>query len=745
MVDSVILDGTEFTEASFAGENYANPDTGILAFGAAVVGHGANLHEGESTTSMTIGAGTKIAEITAARPIFPGSYVEFVDAADAANRMGGEVDSYDKVTGDITFTVSSDYAGSGTISDWLVYCQGKRGRQGDPGDIASQAEAEAGTNNSKVMTPLRVAQAIDAQAGLVLRATVTTATTLTASDGNLVPINMGSAGQSVTLPDATTLADGKPYLFRNIGSREAGIRSSDGVLIARCGAGKTISVTLTDNGTAAGSWAVEGDGALLPLLRVDRILSSTLTTAVQASVALTSEISLHFGRSAAGLMYVWAQKVTPTGTQDGAIALVTGSSADLLWVQRLSDIKAMIAISGGGTVLNIAVDPSTLACTPSSTATATGFGGVRFSSAALFQLACSLSSNLHVAANISGGAVIVQAVDSSGTVPSVGSSVNIVASGGQHVLAVYPVTATTAQVIYIDDSGTAGSPFSLRTVVVSVSGTTCTVGTSAGINDVIDGSAYPAVNLTPGSSVVMYADANDGDVKAVHLGASGTTSTAGTPLVVEAGTFGLWNAGSMSASRYAPLLYPLNNTQLLATYPGPSGGDPVRHAVITNSAGTLSAGFIVQGLVVGLSNGVNLPQRPTGFLIARLPATSSPNGVFAVEISGSTLTVAGWVEVPESPGALTAQAQTAFGLSGGHYGLFTSSTSSGETKQLSLHYLRWPDAGPPSYVGKFAAPAMSTAAAMTPLRSNQLAYTATTVAQVGATALVKLAIWEFPL
>lgn len=58
-------------------------------------------------------------------------------------------------------------------------------------DLASQAEAEAGTNNTKLMTPLRVAQAIDAQVpaaeGMTLLGTLTTTsgTTQTLSGLNL--------------------------------------------------------------------------------------------------------------------------------------------------------------------------------------------------------------------------------------------------------------------------------------------------------------------------------------------------------------------------------------------------------------------------------------------------------------------------------------------------------------------------------------------------------------------------------
>ena len=53
-------------------------------------------------------------------------------------------------------------------------------------DLASQAEAEAGSDNTKLMTPLRVAQAISTQAGMVLLGTLTTTSGTTQTLSSLV-------------------------------------------------------------------------------------------------------------------------------------------------------------------------------------------------------------------------------------------------------------------------------------------------------------------------------------------------------------------------------------------------------------------------------------------------------------------------------------------------------------------------------------------------------------------------------
>lgn len=64
-------------------------------------------------------------------------------------------------------------------------------------DKASQADAEAGTNDTKWMTPLKTKQAVDqfggGGGGITLHAEITSATTLTASHSNkYIPVNSAS-------------------------------------------------------------------------------------------------------------------------------------------------------------------------------------------------------------------------------------------------------------------------------------------------------------------------------------------------------------------------------------------------------------------------------------------------------------------------------------------------------------------------------------------------------------------------
>ena len=107
-------------------------------------------------------------------------------------------------------------AGSYTAADITVDAQGRITSAGDGSSattIASQAEAEAGTENTKMMTPLRVAQAIAALGGSVIqsiqRGVITTSTgsgtaTITAVDVDKTMLNF--LGHTSSLSGSVTTA-----------------------------------------------------------------------------------------------------------------------------------------------------------------------------------------------------------------------------------------------------------------------------------------------------------------------------------------------------------------------------------------------------------------------------------------------------------------------------------------------------------------------------------------------------------
>lgn len=83
---------------------------------------------------------------------------------------------------------------------------------GGPG-VASKSEAEAGTNNDQLMTPLRVKQAIDAQGGSVINRIQRGTTTVTSPTTNLPWMYPSTNSPSTsTMVPITSVDTGKAFV-----------------------------------------------------------------------------------------------------------------------------------------------------------------------------------------------------------------------------------------------------------------------------------------------------------------------------------------------------------------------------------------------------------------------------------------------------------------------------------------------------------------------------------------------------
>jgi hypothetical protein len=92
--------------------------TEMQAFGAAVVVQGTTLNfNSTSTTSLTIGTGSKSLTVETFKAYSIGSTVMIASSASPANYMVGQVTAYSTVTGALTVNVTST-AGSGTFASW---------------------------------------------------------------------------------------------------------------------------------------------------------------------------------------------------------------------------------------------------------------------------------------------------------------------------------------------------------------------------------------------------------------------------------------------------------------------------------------------------------------------------------------------------------------------------------------------------------------------------------------------------
>lgn len=565
---------------------------------------------------------------------------------------------------------------------------------------------------------------------------------LTASSNRVQSVTFTAASQSVTLPNATTLSVGGPsFIISNAGARTFGVRANGGGLLTAVPPGAVCDVSLIDNSTAAGTWNVGGTGIVPALPIADHTFASTYTTASQVAVRLSDTLSLHFVRDASGFPYVVAADHSTAPATVGTPVLIASSNVDVEHAFRISATKAAFNVAGtASNVYNVAVSGTT--CTVSPSATAAVFDAATFTGEPLIA-ALGANFDLFVAIDTTGTTVRAQAVDCSGTNPSAGASVNVSALGTGSVVALgcYRIDNTTALAIYIDDSGSAGTPFSIRAVVLSLSGTTVTVNTPAGLNDVTAAVALPTCQLSATSYVVGFLDATNSDISAVHIGVSGTTVTFGAKFAAEVGTISTDPTYTRNnAGRFQPNLFPLSATTALFTW---DDNTNTRHAILTNSAGTLTRGDILYR-VWQPSQGGNFTQAADGFLAC--DDTPNNNRVVAVTIGGTSMSVTGTFRVPAFVPAQGSA--TRFGLSGGIRAV--TQEEFGSESFFLLHVFRFRAGGPPQYLGQYVPNNVQATTARVPVEvaPSRVAWSgivrSQSVTDPASTAMVNLQIWEFP-
>lgn len=527
-------------------------------------------------------------------------------------------------------------------------------------------------------------------------ATITTSATLTASAAVVQSVDMASFAQSVKLPDARLLGKGgRRYVVLNVGNRTFGIRDNANALLTVLPAGASAELHLRDNSTAAGSWGVTGRGLEPALTLVDHTAPTTVTGAVETAVRLTDTLSLHFGTTATGFTALAADS-TPGAAATGTWTAVEGAgTATVAHAFRMSDTTAIVFWTQGTNhkAAVLTVDPATKAITVGTAAsTTTAFlAQVTFSGRPVL---AQLTASLYVALYGNGANAI--AISVSGSTVTLGTGVASGATTAQQGLACYRISDTTALAIYLDDSGTAGTPYSIRAAVLSVTGTTIGVGTSAGINDVVLNSALPTCQLAATKYIVGYHNSANTAGFAAAITVSGTGVSFGAPLSL--GPFGgsPYDYTSWNANRFQPNLFPIDGSRALLTDTLSSSGAPTGHVVLTESGGALTAGSILYSLWGAMSGG-NFPQTPQGFL--GFSSHADEMAVFGVTINGTALEVTG--TFADGGVVLSAASIYRFGLSGGVVGILHNNATggSGFIRSTVVHLFRFKPNAPPQYLG----------------------------------------------
>lgn len=435
------------------------------------------------------------------------------------------------------------------------------------------------------------------------------------------------------------------------GGYPVGFRDSAGTLVgAVVAAGGIAHVYLEDTSTAAGTWRVTGTNLEPGLIGIDNTFSSTYSsTVLKPFVALDDNKSIHCIYDSSSQPYVVCVDKT-TGAVGTPVLVVALSRAPFAMFKISSTSAILFYGSVAGNLLNGVVislsGATTLAVgTPTAVSTAVGCAAEDFSGAPKIAQLSSTLYLLSYATATGAGTTSVVAISVSGTTVTAGAAADIITSNNVADSTVtYALTATTALVLY--ESGVA-APYALNTVVISVSGTTCTVGTPAAIASSDGGGApsLPSSCLLSATKALVVSDANNTAVNAHAITISGTTVTIGAACTVEA----LATASAQieytanSATRYNPHLSPLSTSTALLWYLDGSGIS--RAVVLSESGGTVTAGAILYQSISsaggGTSGAGNMCQQGTSEFIALRQegaANSWRSYLVPHKVSGTTIT-----------------------------------------------------------------------------------------------------------
>jgi len=394
--------------------------------------------------------------------------------------------------------------------------------------------------------------------GITSVVTATTATTLT-NTKTLLQITPASYGVTVTLPDATTCAVGGPvHCIDNRGAYPVRLCDSTGALKGFIFAGVVSYISLDNNSTAAGVWAISSN----ELVGASAQLVTANMTAITAVVDIGSsrELILGVGTSSNAYAVVY-NKYTNTF---GSPTLVRAATISTRSTAVLSAADQVLVVSCTSTTafeaVTLTISGTTITVNTAATATLSA-------NISAFADGCGLiavGSSFVTSYTVSGPAAQIRALSISGTTVTIGSAAvldgtagGLIADGGSSkVIAVS--TATTQ----------------IYTKPYTVSGATLSAGT--GTNTDASPDTYTLNKLFAlGSYWCVLAKNTSIQVRGGIVTLSGTTTTISWA--------NLFTTGSFTDAIV------VGSNKVLALNDGTSNNANI----LTNTAGTASAGTAI--------------------------------------------------------------------------------------------------------------------------------------------------------
>lgn len=171
--------------------------------------------------------------------------------------------------------------------------------------------------------------------------------TLTAASYRVQAVTMTAVDKSVNLPSATTLTTGAElFVIKNTGLIEFAVRDASGVMLTKLTQGKCVALHLSNASTAAGTWALSGDGIADTIYQATA-LALTATAASQLSVtALSATQSIATWYSPGSFLATCTLNISGNVITAGTV-LTTGSvlTATKTKVVAMSATQALVVYS----------------------------------------------------------------------------------------------------------------------------------------------------------------------------------------------------------------------------------------------------------------------------------------------------------------------------------------------------------------------------------------------------------------
>lgn len=392
--------------------------------------------------------------------------------------------------------------------------------------------------------------------------------TLTNTSDGAQSITTTAYGQSVTLPDATTMPEaGNNYNITNVGPYPLTIKANGGNILGFLYQGQSAMVGLASNATAAGVWTITS----IDLMAVTANLWATAlyNLSVAKRTAIDSNRTLiTLGSGTSNLYGVVYDASSQTWGTPTLIRTSAGNHVALLYTT-----DRVLVCSCNGTTAFEAVVLSLSGTTITVNTAATATLSANLSAQSMANLVA-VGSSYVVSYRVDTPAAQIRAMTISGTTVTIGSATVLSGTTVTSGSYLYLTAVTTSVLLTIGI--TAGS--TIYATPYTISGTTISLGTGATIAVNASTDKFRVLPISSGARwVIAYLNSAGTGMDAAVISVSGTTATTST---VTACTSGTWAISNMAM---------FVTGSKLVIYQASTG----RANIVTDSSGTASAGTAI--------------------------------------------------------------------------------------------------------------------------------------------------------